>query len=55
MLALPKVEDPSEIKEAVAALVALEKKRNFKNPIGILATIESARGLRLAAIDRFGR
>ena len=28
--------------------MALEKKRNLKNPIGILATIESARGLRLA-------
>jgi len=48
MLALPKVEDPSEIKDAVAALAALEKKRNRKNPIAILATIESARGLRLA-------
>jgi len=30
-------------------LEALEKKRNLKNPIAILATIESARGLRLAA------
>ncbi len=48
MLALPKVEDPSEINEAVATLVHLEKKLNLKNPIGILATIESARGLRLA-------
>ncbi len=48
MLALPKVEDPSEIKEAVAALLALETKRHLKNPIAILATIESARGLRLA-------
>ncbi|MGB8481213.1 MAG: CoA ester lyase [Acidobacteriaceae bacterium] len=47
MLALPKVEDPSEIKDAVAALATLEKKRNLKNPIGILVTIESARGLRL--------
>lgn len=47
-LALPKVEDPSEITEAVSALLALEKKRNLKNPIAILATIESARGFRLA-------
>jgi citrate lyase subunit beta/citryl-CoA lyase len=47
-LALPKVEDPSEITEAVSALLALEKKRNLKNPIAILAAIESPRGLRLA-------
>jgi len=49
MLALPKVEDPSEITDAVTRLAAHEKKHNLKNTIGILATIESARGLRLAA------
>lgn len=49
MLALPKVEDPSEIKDVATALAALEEKRDIQNPIGILATIESARGLRLAA------
>lgn len=48
MLALPKVEDPSEIKEAIAAMLVVEKKRDLRNPVAILATIESARGLRLA-------
>lgn len=47
-LVLPKVEDPSEIKDAVEALLGFEKKRNLRHPIAILATIESARGLRLA-------
>ena len=45
---LPKVEDPSEIKEAAAALGALEKDREVKNPIAILVTIESPRAIRLA-------
>ena len=49
MLAIPKVEDPSEIKDAATALAAFEEERSLKVPIGILATIESARGLRLAA------
>ena len=49
ILALPKVQDPSEIRDAVAALAAFEEERSLKVPIGILATIESARGLRLAA------
>ena len=48
-VALPKIEDPSEIGEAVSLLRALENKRALKIPIRILATIESARGLRLAA------
>lgn len=49
MLAIPKVEDPSEIKDAASAIAALEEEHSLKVPIGILATIESARGLRLAA------
>ncbi len=48
MLVLPKVEDPSEVEDAASALSAIEKERNLQRPIKILATIESARGLRLA-------
>lgn len=47
-VALPNVEDPSEIRDAVTALLALEKARKLENPISILATIESPRGIRLA-------
>ncbi|MES2220297.1 MAG: CoA ester lyase [Acidobacteriota bacterium] len=49
VVALPKLQDPWEIRDTTAALQALEKMRNIEIPIGILATIESARGLRLAA------
>lgn len=48
LLVLPKVEDASEIKDAAAALTALEKERIVERPIAIAATIESPRGLRLA-------
>ncbi|MHB1938312.1 MAG: HpcH/HpaI aldolase/citrate lyase family protein [Acidobacteriaceae bacterium] len=48
MLVLPKVEDPSEVVDAASALLTIEKERNLQGPIKILATIESARGLRLA-------
>lgn len=49
MVALPKVEDPSEIRDLAAVLSNLEQKRHVARPIMILATIESPRGLRLAA------
>ena len=48
VLTLPKVEDPSEIRDAAAVLLALEKERNLEQPLAILVTIESPRGLRLA-------
>jgi citrate lyase subunit beta/citryl-CoA lyase len=48
MLNLPKVEDPSEIREVAEMLRQLESERSIVQPIAILATIESPRGLRLA-------
>lgn len=47
-IALPKVEDVTEIEKAADTLLVLEKQRDTVAPIAILATIESARGLRLA-------
>lgn len=49
LLNLPKVESAADIRAAVRALVRLEKKQKLSRPIGILANIESPRGLRLAA------
>lgn len=48
LLVLPKVEDASELQDVASALSALEKERDVERPIGIAATIESPRGLRLA-------
>lgn len=48
LIALPKIEDPSEIESASAALSALEKEHCLSEPLAILPTIESPRGLRLA-------
>ena len=48
VLNIPKVEDPSEMRDASAALLKLERERNIEEPITILPTIESPRGLRLA-------
>lgn len=47
-LVLPKVDDPEEARETAQALTALEKERDVTGQIGILATIESPRGLRVA-------
>lgn len=49
LLNLPKVESAAEVRAAAQALAALESTRGLTRPIGILANIESPRGLRLAA------
>lgn len=49
LLNLPKVESAADVRAAVKALARLEKKLKLARPIGILANIESPRGLRLAA------
>jgi citrate lyase subunit beta/citryl-CoA lyase len=49
LLNVPKVESADEIRAVVQALARLEKERGLTRPIGILANIESPRGLRLAA------
>jgi len=49
LLNLPKVESAAEVRTAAQALAALESARGLTRPIGILANIESPRGLRLAA------
>jgi citrate lyase subunit beta/citryl-CoA lyase len=46
---LPKVESAADVRAAAQALAALESVRGLSRPIGILANIESPRGLRLAA------
>jgi citrate lyase subunit beta/citryl-CoA lyase len=48
VLALPKVSTPDEVREAAWDLSALEKECDLKEPIAILPTIETPRGLRLA-------
>ncbi len=45
---LPMVEGDETIRDAAAALERLESERGLARPIGILANIESPRGLRLA-------
>ncbi|MDI1337425.1 MAG: CoA ester lyase [Lacunisphaera sp.] len=49
LLNLPKVESADDVRTAVKALARLEKERGLSRPIGLLANIESPRGLRLAA------
>ena len=46
---LPMVESADAVRQAVAALEVLERERGITRPLGILANIESPRGLRLAA------
>ena len=49
MINLPKPESAEDIRAAAATLARYEAERSIKRPIGILANIESPRGLRLAA------
>lgn len=49
VLNLPMVEDPATVRDAVARLERIERERGLAPRIGVLANIESARGLRLAA------
>lgn len=49
VLNLPMVESADEVRAASSLLTRLEAQRDIKNPIRILANIESPRGLRLAA------
>jgi citrate lyase beta subunit len=48
-LTLPKVESPNDIHLAERAIAALESSRSITTPLRILPTIESPRGLRMAA------
>jgi citrate lyase subunit beta/citryl-CoA lyase len=48
VLVLPKVGNPDEVREAAWELSRLERERDLKEPIAILPTIETPRGLRLA-------
>jgi citrate lyase subunit beta/citryl-CoA lyase len=48
VLNLPMVENPDEVRAAASLLTQFEEQRGIKNPIKILANIESPRGLRLA-------
>jgi citrate lyase beta subunit len=47
-IALPKVESAEDIRLAEKSIAALELERTITTPLGILPTIESPRGLRLA-------
>jgi citrate lyase subunit beta/citryl-CoA lyase len=49
VLNLPKIERPDEIRHVAKLLDRLEAERGVKRPIGILANIETPRGVRLAA------
>jgi citrate lyase subunit beta/citryl-CoA lyase len=49
MINLPKLESAEGVRAAAAALARVEAERGRGRPIGILANIESPRGLRLAA------
>ena len=49
LLNLPKVESAGDVRIAAKALALLEAERGLTRPIGILANIESPRGLRFAA------
>jgi citrate lyase subunit beta/citryl-CoA lyase len=49
LINLPKVESAEDIHVAVRALGQLERERGLMRPIGILANVESPRGLRRAA------
>ncbi|MBI2813150.1 MAG: CoA ester lyase [Opitutae bacterium] len=46
---VPKVESADDIRSVARALARLEKDRGLARPIGILANVESPRGLRFAA------
>ena len=48
MINLPKPESAAGVRVAAAALARVETERRIERPIGILANIESPRGLRLA-------
>ena len=48
MINLPKPESAEDVRAAAAALARVEAERGLGRPIGILANIESPRGLRLA-------
>jgi citrate lyase subunit beta/citryl-CoA lyase len=48
MINLPKPESADDVRAAAAALARVEAERRIERPIGILANIESPRGLRLA-------
>jgi citrate lyase subunit beta/citryl-CoA lyase len=49
VLNLPMVESAATVRDAVAALERIERQRGLPSRIGVLANIESPRGLRLAA------
>jgi citrate lyase subunit beta/citryl-CoA lyase len=49
MINLPKPESAEDVRAAAAALDRVEAGRGIERPIGILANIESPRGLRVAA------
>jgi citrate lyase subunit beta/citryl-CoA lyase len=49
LINLPKVESPDEIVALADRLAKIENRRDLTHPVGILANIESARGLRCAA------
>lgn len=49
MINLPKPESADDVRAAAAALAGCERANHVDQPIGILANIESPRGLRLAA------
>ncbi|WP_089398836.1 HpcH/HpaI aldolase/citrate lyase family protein [Noviherbaspirillum humi] len=49
VLNLPKAESAEDVRKAARALERREAERGIERPIGILANIESPRGLRLAA------
>lgn len=49
MINLPKPESAADVRAAAASLARHERERGIDRPIGILANIESPRGLRLAA------
>ena len=49
LINVPKVETADDIRAVATALARLEQERGIARPIGLLATIESPRGLRCAA------
>jgi citrate lyase subunit beta/citryl-CoA lyase len=49
ILNLPMVESGDEVREAARALARIESEAGVEHPIGILANIETPKGLRLAA------
>jgi citrate lyase beta subunit len=48
-IALPKIEDSREVEFVEVLLSRIERERGIDNPLGLLITVESPRGLRLAA------